>query len=91
MKDYQEIDGVMYKRVPGETVTSCIGCDFYIKTVSSNPEEVHMLLALLLLAEDRVLSYAAVLMTKDLYYTMYEPSAVFYFEAETEILPAELV
>ena len=33
MKDYQEIDGVMYKRVPGETVTSCIGCDFYIKTV----------------------------------------------------------
>lgn len=58
--------------------------DFYIKTVSLNPDETGILLGSLLLAEDRILSYAAVLRTDEKYYTKYEPSACFYFEAETE-------
>lgn len=57
--------------------------DFYIKTVSLNPDETGMLLGSLLLAEDRVLSYAAVLKTDETFHTKYEPSACFYFEAET--------
>lgn len=57
--------------------------DFYIKTVSLNPDETGMLLGSLLLAEDRILSYAAVLKTDKRYHTKYEPNACFYFEAET--------
>lgn len=57
--------------------------DFYIKTVSLNPDETGMLLGSLLLAEDRILSYAAVLKTEKRYHTKYEPNACFYFEAET--------
>lgn len=57
--------------------------DFYLKTVSLNPDETGMLVGSLLLAEDRVLSYAAVLKTKTHYHTKYEPNACFYFEAET--------
>jgi len=57
--------------------------DFYIKTVSLNPDETGMLLGSLLLAEDRILSYAAVLKTEKRFHTKYEPSACFYFEAET--------
>lgn len=58
--------------------------DFYIKTVSMNPDETGITLGSLLLAEDRILSYAAVLKTDEKYYTKYEPTACFYFEAETE-------
>lgn len=57
--------------------------EFYIKTVSLNPDETGMLLGSLLLAEDRILSYAAVLKTEKRFHTMYEPTACFYFEAET--------
>jgi len=57
--------------------------DFYIKTVALNPDETGMLLGSLLLAEDRILSYAAVLKTDKRFHTKYEPSACFYFEAET--------
>ena len=57
--------------------------DFYIKTVSLNPDETGMLLGSLLLAEDRILSYAAVLKTEERFHTKYEPSSCFYFEAET--------
>lgn len=57
--------------------------DFYIKTVSLNPDETGMLLGSLLLAEDRILSYAAVLKTDKRFHTKYEPNACFYFEAET--------
>jgi hypothetical protein len=55
-----------------------------VKTVSMNPDETGMILGSLLLAEDRVLSYAAVLKTDKQYHTKYEPNAVFYFEAETD-------
>jgi cellulose synthase/poly-beta-1,6-N-acetylglucosamine synthase-like glycosyltransferase len=57
--------------------------DFYLKTVSLNPDETGMLVGSLLLAEDRILSYAAVLKTTKHYQTKYEPNACFYFEAET--------
>jgi cellulose synthase/poly-beta-1,6-N-acetylglucosamine synthase-like glycosyltransferase len=57
--------------------------DFYIKTVALNPDETGMLLGSLLLAEDRILSYAAVLKTEKRFHTKYEPNACFYFEAET--------
>jgi cellulose synthase/poly-beta-1,6-N-acetylglucosamine synthase-like glycosyltransferase len=63
--------------------------DFYLKTVSLNPDETGMLLGSLLLAEDRILSYAAVLKTTKHYHTKYEPNACFYFEAETN--PTTLV
>lgn len=33
LRDTQEIDGVMYKLIKGETVTSCVGCHFYMATV----------------------------------------------------------
>ncbi len=63
--------------------------DFYVKTVSLNPDETGMLLGSLLLAEDRILSYAAVLQTKKQYHTKYEPSSTFYFEAEVN--PTQLL
>jgi cellulose synthase/poly-beta-1,6-N-acetylglucosamine synthase-like glycosyltransferase len=63
--------------------------DFYIKTVSVNPDESGMLMGCLLLAEDRVLSYAATLVTDKTYHTKYEPKACFYFEAETD--PVQLL
>lgn len=63
--------------------------DFYVKTVSLNPDETGMLLGSLLLAEDRILSYAAVLQTDKQYHTKYESSATFYFEAEVN--PTQLL
>jgi chitin synthase len=59
---------------------------FYIKTVASHPAECGILQANLNLAEDRVLSYAAVMRTHDRAYTAYVPEATFYFEAETKPL-----
>lgn len=76
----QVIITVPHKEKPGEFIDAI---DFYLKTVSLNPDETGMLVGSLLLAEDRVLSYAAVLKTKKHYHTKYESNAVFYFEAET--------
>jgi len=59
---------------------------FYIKTVGSHPAECGILMANLNLAEDRVLSYAAVVRTHERAYTAYVPEATFYFEAETKPL-----
>jgi cellulose synthase/poly-beta-1,6-N-acetylglucosamine synthase-like glycosyltransferase len=56
---------------------------FYINSVGAHPGECGMLLANLNLAEDRVLSYAAVVKTHEKAYTCYVPNAVFYFAAET--------
>lgn len=88
--EFQNIDLVMEE---GEVVvnfqakkkeeTYIDAIDFYIKTVSLNPDETGILLGSLLLAEDRILSYAAVLKTDKRYHTKYEPNACFYFEAET--------
>jgi hypothetical protein len=59
-------------------------CEFYFRTVHQNPEEAGLLMGNLLLAEDRVFSYAVVLMCKQTVYTAFVPSALFYFAAETE-------
>ncbi|AYV78510.1 MAG: hypothetical protein Edafosvirus16_9 [Edafosvirus sp.] len=59
---------------------------FYINTVAAHPTECGILMANLNLAEDRVLSYAAVLKTHENAYTCYVPEAVFYFAAETSPL-----
>lgn len=69
-----------YKDIRAEAVP------FYLDSVAAHPSECGMLLANLNLAEDRVLSYAAVVKTHDKAYTCYVPSAVFYFAAETEPL-----
>ncbi len=69
-----------YKTIEKEAVP------FYINSVASHPAECGMLLANLNLAEDRVLSYAAVVKTHENAYTCYVPNAVFYFAAETSPL-----
>ncbi|AYV78509.1 MAG: hypothetical protein Edafosvirus16_8 [Edafosvirus sp.] len=56
---------------------------FYINTVAAHPSECGIMMANLNLAEDRVLSYAAVVETHENAYTCYVPEAVFYFAAET--------
>lgn len=61
---------------------------YYINSVAAHPSECGILLANLNLAEDRVLSYAAVLKTHKNAYTCYVPEAVFYFAAET--IPLQL-
>lgn len=61
--------------------------DYYVQTVSLNPDETGMLLGSLLLAEDRILSYGVVMKTKERYHTKYEQNACFYFEAETDAQP----
>jgi cellulose synthase/poly-beta-1,6-N-acetylglucosamine synthase-like glycosyltransferase len=78
---------VSYIQLCGKEYIDAI--DFYIKTVSVNPDECGMLMGCLLLAEDRVLSYAATLVTNKTYHTKYEPKACFYFEAETD--PTQLL
>eukprot|EP00124_Ichthyophonus_hoferi_P000711 Ihof_evm10s28 gene=Ihof_evmTU10s28 len=56
--------------------------DYYFNTVNMNPDDTGMITGNLLLAEDRILSYAAALKTGK--FTMWVPHAVFYFEAETD-------
>jgi cellulose synthase/poly-beta-1,6-N-acetylglucosamine synthase-like glycosyltransferase len=81
-QEFQDIElGEVKANKKEETYIDAI--DFYMKTVSLNPDETGMLLGSLLLAEDRILSYAAVLKTEKRYHTKYEPNACFYFEAET--------
>ena len=55
--------------------------DYYFETLEKEDDSV--LFGNLLLAEDRVLSYAAALKTGK--YTRWVPSSIFYFEAETNV------
>jgi cellulose synthase/poly-beta-1,6-N-acetylglucosamine synthase-like glycosyltransferase len=59
---------------------------FYLETLNQNPDTSGMLMGSLLLAEDRVLSYAAVLNSSNPEgsQTALIPEAIFYFEAETD-------
>jgi cellulose synthase/poly-beta-1,6-N-acetylglucosamine synthase-like glycosyltransferase len=58
---------------------------YYLNELNQNPDTIGMLKASLLLAEDRVLSYAAVLLSKETNAaTSFVPAAIFYFEAETD-------
>lgn len=83
----EDVENIKYIKVQGQDYIDAN--DFYIKTVSVNPDESGMLMGCLLLAEDRVLSYAATLVTDKTYHTKYEPKAIFYFEAETD--PTQLL
>eukprot|EP01134_Creolimax_fragrantissima_P000329 CFRG0329T1 len=56
--------------------------EYYFDTVNHNPDTAGMLKGNLLLAEDRVLSFAASLKTGK--FTTWVPHATFYFEAETD-------
>jgi cellulose synthase/poly-beta-1,6-N-acetylglucosamine synthase-like glycosyltransferase len=55
--------------------------DHYFKIVNVGKEEIGLLLGNLLLAEDRILSYAAVFFTGK--FSKWVPGSIFYFEAET--------
>jgi len=58
---------------------------WYFETVHTPPEEQDIMLGNLLLAEDRVLCYAAALKTEKPRFTALVPTATFYFAAETEL------
>jgi len=60
--------------------------EYYLEAVKKNPDEVDMVSATLMLAEDRILSYAAVFIGKSTACSKYEPRAHFFFEAETDPL-----
>ena len=57
---------------------------FYFSVVNQIPNEVDLITANLMLAEDRILSYAVVLMAPVPVHTDFVPDALFFFEAETE-------
>ena len=62
--------------------------DLYFQTVNKIPEECGAVEGSLLLAEDRVFSYAVVMTANRQHaYTTFLPNAIFYFEAETESEP----
>jgi len=65
-----------YRDIKGEAL------DYYFDTVNADPNKMDMVQGNLLLAEDRILSYAAALKTGKR--TSWVPHATFYFEAETE-------
>lgn len=56
--------------------------DYYMNFINNTSAEDGIIPGNLLLAEDRILSYAACLKTNK--YTRWVPSAIFYFEAETQ-------
>jgi Chitin synthase len=60
--------------------------DFYLQTASVNPDEANMTIALLALAEDRILSLAAAYKTTNPRRTRYVQSSRFFFQAETKAL-----
>jgi cellulose synthase/poly-beta-1,6-N-acetylglucosamine synthase-like glycosyltransferase len=63
---------------------------YYLETLHRDPNEMELVDATLALAEDRILSYAAVTRGKaPAMKTAFVPEAIFYFEAETE--PSKLL
>eukprot|EP00043_Microstomoeca_roanoka_P006910 m.66985 g.66985 ORF g.66985 m.66985 type:complete len:1151 (+) comp13616_c0_seq2:529-3981(+) len=61
------------------------GVEFFFDKVKQDPDTAGLLLGNGLLAEDRFLSYAAVVSTGNPTITEFVPESVFYFEAETEL------
>eukprot|EP00056_Hartaetosiga_gracilis_P003311 m.62579 g.62579 ORF g.62579 m.62579 type:complete len:1060 (+) comp11408_c0_seq5:481-3660(+) len=61
------------------------GVQFFFDKVKQDPDTAGLLLGNGLLAEDRFLSYAAVVSTNKPTITEFVPESVFYFEAETEL------
>lgn len=65
-----------YKPITG------IPLDYYFAMVNQNPEDGGMVVGNLLLAEDRILSEAVVLLAEQEQTTEWEPKSVFYFDPE---------
>ncbi|EGD80828.1 hypothetical protein PTSG_01414 [Salpingoeca rosetta] len=61
------------------------GVEFFFDKVKQDPDTAGLLLGNGLLAEDRFLSYAAVVSTGKPTITEFVPESVFFFEAETEL------
>lgn len=60
--------------------------NYYFDTVNKDPDQTGMVLGNLRIAEDRVLSYAAVIKSENpKAYMQFHPLAIFYFEAETDL------
>ena len=59
--------------------------DWYFDTVNKEPSETGLVLGNLKIAEDRILSLASILKTKEERYMGFVSLAVFYFEAETSL------
>jgi hypothetical protein len=82
--DQEEQDCLMDRRRKAELAAARDPVEFYFSVVNQVPAEVDMITANLLLAEDRVLSYAVCLMCHEPVHTDFVPDALFFFEAETE-------
>lgn len=63
---------------------SCVGAplDYYFAMVNQAPDKLGMIMGNLLLAEDRILSEAVVLLSETPKCTQWEPKATFYFDPE---------
>ena len=59
--------------------------DWYFDIVNEEPSQTGIVLGNLRIAEDRILSYSAVLKTEEERNMAFVPMAVFYFEAETDL------
>jgi cellulose synthase/poly-beta-1,6-N-acetylglucosamine synthase-like glycosyltransferase len=59
--------------------------DWYFDIVNQEPSQTGLVLGNLRIAEDRILSYSAVLKTEEERNMAFVPMAVFYFEAETDL------
>lgn len=59
--------------------------DWYFGVVNEEPDETGLVLGNLRIAEDRVLSYSSALKTREGKFMAFNPHAIFYFEAETEL------
>ncbi len=59
--------------------------DWYFDIVNQEPSQTGLVLGNLRIAEDRILSYSAVLKTEEERSMAFIPMAVFYFEAETNL------
>ena len=59
--------------------------DWYFGIVNEEPDKTGLILGNLRIAEDRIWSFASVIKTKDKRFMAFNPLAIFYFEAETEL------
>lgn len=60
--------------------------NYYFETVNKDPDQTGMVLGNLRIAEDRIISYASVMKSKNpSAYMKFHPLVIFYFEAETSL------
>ncbi len=59
--------------------------DWYFGVVNEEPDKTGIVLGNLRIAEDRILSYASVIKAEETKLMAFNPLAVFYFEAETDL------